>query len=308
VTESDILDRIRALVIPPAWQDVWICPWPHGHIQAVGTDAAGRRQYRYHDAWREQRDRDKHDRVLQLAARLPGARRTIEEHLREHGLTRNRVLACAARLLDLGFFRVGGEQYADENGTYGLATMRKQHATVEGDTVVFTYLAKGNQERVQAVVDEEVRKVVLALKRRRSGDELLAYHEDGRWCDVRSQDINDYLRELLGGEWTAKDFRTWHATVLVAVGLAVSTRAPTSRTARRRAVTRVMREVAEYLGNTPAIARKSYVDPRVVDLYDDGVTVSRALLALGDGMALGQPATHGKVEAAVLRMLSAAGS
>jgi DNA topoisomerase-1 len=307
VTDPEVLRRVRALVIPPAWEDVWICPWPHGHIQAVGTDAAGRRQYRYHDLWREERDRDKFDRVLRLAARLPRARQRIAAELATDGLGQHRVLACAARLLDLGFFRVGGEAYADENGTYGLATMRKEHVSIEGRHVVFTYLAKGNQERVQSIVDDDVREVVRALKRRRGGSqELLAYRDSRRWYDVRSADINAYLRDLLRDDWTAKDFRTWHATVLMAVGLAVSTRAPASPSARRRAVTRAVREVADYLGNTPAVARASYIDPRVIDLYDDGVTIAHALHRLGEGQGFGEPATHGRVEAAVLRMLDAA--
>jgi DNA topoisomerase-1 len=308
VTDPAVLDRIRTLVIPPAWENVWICPWTNGHIQAVGTDAAGRRQYRYHDLWRAQRDRDKFDRVLRMAARLPRARQRIAAALATDGLTRTRVLACAARLLDLGFFRIGGEEYADENGTYGLATMRKEHVSMEGRRIEFTYVAKGSQERVQSIVDDDVRAVVLALKRRRGGSqELLAYRNGSRWYDVHSADVNAYLRELLGGEWTAKDFRTWHATVLMAVGLAVSTQAPTSPTARKRAITRAVREVAEYLGNTPAVARASYIDPRVIDLYNDGVTIAPALHRLGEGQDYGEPATHGVIEAAVLRMLRGAG-
>jgi DNA topoisomerase-1 len=304
ITDPETLARIRELVIPPAWEHVWICPWPYGHIQAVGTDAAGRRQYRYHDLWRVQRDRDKFDRVLRMAARLPKARRRIAADLAGARLSRTRVLACAARLLDLGFFRIGGEEYADENGTYGLATMRKEHVTVEGRRVEFTYVAKGSQERIQSIVDDDVRAVVLALKRRRGGsEELLAYRNGAQWYDVRSADINGYLKELLGGEWTAKDFRTWHATVFMAVGLAVSTQAPTSPTARKRAVLRVVREVAEYLGNTPAVARASYIDPRVIDLYDDGVTIAPVLHRLGEAQDFGEPATHGVIEAAVLRML-----
>jgi DNA topoisomerase IB len=306
VSDPEVLGRITDLVLPPAWEDVWICPWPHGHIQAVGTDVAGRRQYRYHDEWRRQRDAAKHDRVLTFARRLPQARERVSEHLDQRGLTRDRVLATAFRLLDLGFFRIGGETYAEDNGTYGLATMRREHVSVRGDVLTFDYLAKGNKQRVQSVVDPNVLKVVRSLVRRDGGgDELLAYRVGRGWADVTSADINVYLREVVGGDVSAKDFRTWHATVLTAVGLAVSAGAPESPTARKRAVTRVVKEVAEYLGNTPAVCRSSYIDPRVIDLYDDGVTVQRSLERLGADADFGQPATHGQVEAAVLRMLRA---
>ncbi|MDQ1614560.1 MAG: hypothetical protein QOJ60_499 [Actinomycetota bacterium] len=304
VSDTEVLERIDALAIPPAWSDVWICQLANGHIQAVGSDAAGRRQYRYHDEWRLQRDAAKHERVLDFARRLPAARDTVTEHLETRGLTEQRVLAAAFRLLDLGFFRIGGESYAEENGSYGLATMRREHVTVTGDLVVFDYVAKSGKARVQAVVDPSVRKVVRSLLARDGGgEELLAYKKDGEWRDVSSSDINTYLQGVIGSDVSAKDFRTWHATVLMAVGLAVSTRAPTSVSARKRAVSRVVSEVAEYLGNTPAVCRSSYIDPRVVDLYDDGVTIARSLERLGADAAFGQPATHGQVEAAVLRML-----
>ena len=305
VVDAETLERIRALVLPPAWEDVWICPFPQGHIQALGTDAAGRRQYRYHDDWRIQRDAAKHDRVLTFARKLPKARETVHEHLGGRGLTKRRVLAAAFRLLDLGFFRVGGETYAEDNGTYGLATMRRKHVTVTGDLVVFDYPAKSGKERTQAIVDPSVTKVVRALlKRDGGGHELLAFKDRDGWHDVTSADINGYLKEVVGEDVSAKDFRTWHATVLMAVGLAVSTSAPTSASARKRAVSRVVTEVATYLGNTPAVCRSSYIDPRVLDLYDDGVTVTRSLERLGADADFGQPATHGQVEQAVLRMLS----
>jgi DNA topoisomerase I len=304
VTDPVVLTRIADLVIPPAWNDVWICRDPRGHIQALGTDAAGRRQYRYHDDWRVQRDAEKHQRVLTFAKRLPKARVLVAEHLGQRGMTKQRVLAAAFRLLDLGFFRVGGESYAEENGTFGLATMRREHVTVTGELVVFDYIAKSGKHRVQAIVDENVRKVVVALlKRDDPSKELLAYKDRTGWHDVTSADINAYLREVLGAEVSAKDFRTWHATVLTAVGLAVSTQAPTSESARKRAVNRVVKEVSEYLGNTPAVCRSSYIDPRVIDLYDDGSTIATSLERLGAEADFGQPATHGVVEAAVLRLL-----
>ena len=307
VDDPGTLARIRALAIPPAWQDVWICPWANGHIQALGTDAKGRRQYRYHDAWRLRRDREKFDHMLEVAGALPALRRRCASDLDRPGLPKQRVLACAVRLLDVGFFRVGGEEYAEDNGSYGLATLLKEHARVSGEEVVFDYPAKSGNHRVQSVVDPEVREVVAALKRRRSGGpELLAYREGRRWVDVRSSDINDYLRELSGLDITAKDFRTWHATVLAAVALAVSWRAPSSAQGRKRAIRRAVCEVSEYLGNTPAVCRSSYVDPRVVDLYLDGSTIRAALESLDKAPPQGS-ATHGPIEAAVLGLLRGAG-
>ena len=305
VQDPATLERIRALVIPPAWRDVWICPVASGHIQATGVDAKGRRQYRYHDAWRLQRDLAKHDRILDFAARLPEARERMLADLRSAGLTRRRVLACAVRLLDLGFFRIGGEQYAEENQSYGLATLRKEHVTVSRDgTLTFEFVGKSGKLWQKAFADPEVCAVVSALKRRRGGgEELLAYRDGAAWVDVKSADINGYLREVTGGDFTAKDFRTWSATVLAAVGLAVSSQVPHSPTARRKAVTRVVREVSEQLGNTPAVCRASYIDPRILDLYDDGVTIAGDLEALGEDASYGAPAFQGAIEGAVLRLL-----
>jgi DNA topoisomerase I len=305
VTDEAVLARIESLVLPPAWEDVWICPLANGHVQATGIDARGRRQYRYHDAWRLQRDLEKHDRVLEFAARLPEARQRLLEHLRSTDeLTRERVLACAVRLIDLGFFRIGGEQYAEENGSYGLATLRKEHVCVRGDEIELEFVGKSGKLWSRSVAEPEVCDVVSRLKRRRSGGpELLAYRTGGRWVDVKSADINAFLREVTGTEATAKDFRTWSATVLAAVGLAVSTHAAASPTARKRAVTRVVKEVADKMGNTPAVCRASYIDPRVITLYEDGVTVAPELEALGEDVGVGEPAFQGPVEAAVLRLL-----
>ncbi|MGH3226023.1 MAG: DNA topoisomerase IB, partial [Streptosporangiaceae bacterium] len=219
IKDPQILARIKSLVIPPAWQDVWICADPRGHIQAVGIDAAGRRQYRYHDLWREQRDEAKHDRVLQFGAILPTVREQICDHLGACGLTRERVLAAAIRLIDLGFFRPGGEEYAEQNGTFGLATIRKEHVTLTKGQLVFDYIAKSAKHREQAVAEDQVCAVVRSLRRRHGGgDQLLVYRSGQGWHDVTAADINDYLGEISGGDYTAKDFRTWHATVLAAVG------------------------------------------------------------------------------------------
>ena len=305
ITDPETLHRIEALVIPPAWTDVWICPWPNGHIQATGVDAAGRTQYRYHDAWRTKRDREKFDHMVEFGRALPALRERIANDLDEDGLSRTRVLACATRLLDLGFFRIGTEGYAEQNQTYGLATIRKDHVRVRGEVVEFDYFAKSGKQRLQSIVDPTVVEVVRTLKRRRGGGpELLAYRgDDGAWCDVKSTDINAYIKEVTGGDYTAKDFRTWAATVLAAVALAVSANAVHSRTARKRAVSRAFQEVAHYLGNTPAVCRSSYVDPRVVDRYLAGVTVAKALEKLGANAQEGHLGTQGAVEWAVLDLL-----
>ncbi|MEV4258113.1 DNA topoisomerase IB [Spirillospora sp. NPDC049652] len=307
LTDPEEIARIKALVIPPAWKDVWICPDPAGHIQAVGVDAAGRRQYLYHPAWREHRDREKHDRVLDLAERLPAARERLAADLALRGYPRERVLAAGLRLIDLGFFRIGGEEYAAENGTYGVATVLREHVTCRRDEIVFEYPAKGSKERHQSIAEESVRKVVAGLKRRADdGPGLLAYRTARGWHDVTTTDVNEYIHEVTGGDFTAKDFRTWHATVLAAVGLAVSTRAAGSETRRRQAVSRVVKETAAYLGNTPAVARASYIDPRVIELYEEGRTIAPALTELGVDVEEGELATQGAVEKAVLRLLRGA--
>ena len=307
VTDPELVDRFNALVIPPAWKDVWICPWPNGHLQATGFDARGRRQYRYHDAWRQHRDRDKFDHMLEFARALPALRATCAEHLGAEDLTRERVLACATRLLDLGFFRIGSEGYAEENQTYGLATMRKRHVIVDGDVVTFDFTAKSGKRRIQSVVDADVAEVVRQLKARHGGGyELLAYQSADRrsgWADIKSADINAWIKTHSGIDCSAKDFRTWSATVLAAVALAVSA-GVTSATGKKRAVNRAVKEVAGYLGNTPAVARSSYIDPRVIDRYLEGKTIADPVLDhLGEHAGAGALSTQGAVEAAVLDLL-----
>jgi DNA topoisomerase I len=303
IEDAEALERIRELVIPPAWENVWICPYPMGHIQAVGTDAAGRRQYLYHRLWRERRDQEKFDEMIRFARALPRIRKITARELAEKNITRERVLAGAVRLLDRGFFRIGTEDYAEQNQTYGLATMQKRHVTLEGDGVLrFDYVAKGGKRRIQSLVDPEVYELVGALKRRTGGPELFAYKNGKSWVDVRSDDINDFIKEISGEGFSAKDFRTWNATVIAAVAVAVSGRAAETRTARKRAITRAIQEVAHYLGNTPAVCRASYIDPRVFDRYQDGYTIGGALDRLGD-VDLGQPSFQGAVEDAVLDLL-----
>jgi DNA topoisomerase I len=305
IDDIETLERIRELAIPPAWKDVWICPYPNGHIQAVGMDAAGRKQYRYHQRWRERRDQIKFDKMTEFARTLSQLRETAARDARGNGFPRERVLACAVRLLDRGFFRIGGEEYAEENESYGLATMQKSHVTLEdGYTLRFDYTAKSGKRQVRSVVDPDVYGVVAALKRRRSGGrDLLAYQVDGDWFDVKSADINAYIKETTGGDFSAKDFRTWTGTVLAAVALAVSGPVAASKTGRKRAISRAINEVALYLGNTPAVARASYIDPRVFDRYQSGVTIGNALGELGDVGELGEPAFQGGIEEAVLDLL-----
>jgi DNA topoisomerase IB len=307
LADAEALSRIKALVIPPAWEDVWICPDPNGHIQALGTDAAGRRQYRYHDRWREQRDQEKFDRMLEFGQALPRIRAVVQRHLPGQGLSRDRVLAAAVRLIDLGFFRSGGEEYATENGSFGLATIRRDHVRCRDGELLFRYQGKSGKQREQVLADDHVYAVVQSLKRRRSAPDLadlLVYRSGKRWHNVTADDINDYLREVSGGDFTAKDFRTWHATVLAAVGLAVSEPAAGSPAASKRAVARVVQEVADYLGNTPAVARASYIDPRIIELYENGVTIAPALTDLGKGRRFGDAATEGHTERAVLELLA----
>ncbi len=311
VTDPEVLARIAELVIPPAWKDVWISPYPMGHIQATGMDAKGRKQYLYHQQWRERRDQAKFDDMVAFARALPAMRARVDEHLdvgpdqtASRTLARERVLACAVRLLDRGFFRVGGESYAAENETYGLATMHKKHVRLEDGAIEFDYIAKSGKRRIQTVVDPEVYDIIGRLKRRRGGNpELLAYKRGRQWVDLKSADINEYLKEAAGGDFSAKDFRTWNATLLAAQALAVSAPAAKgSASTRKRAITRAVKEVSHYLGNTPAVARTSYIDPRVFDRFNAGLTVSGALTETGGA---GDVASiHGPMEKAVLDLIT----
>lgn len=282
IVDEDHLERITTLAIPPAWREVWISPWPNGHIQAAGLDDAERRQYLYHQQWTLRRGRLKHDRVLEIARRLPAARRKVRAHLALDGMPREKVLGLAFRLLDLAYLRVGGEGYALQHGSYGLATLLRSHVRVlapenDGDPgrVHLHFPAKSGQVRDTVVEDDDVATLVRALTRRRDdGEELLAWRDDdGAWHDVTSADVGAYVKELLGEDATPKDFRTWHATVLAARGLADTGAPPRAERARRRVVTEVVRAVAEELGNTPAVCRASYIDPRVVDLWEHGATI-----------------------------------
>lgn len=277
ITDAALRTRIEAIGIPPAWTDVWIAPYPNGHIQATGMDAAGRRQYIYHPTWREQKDRIKFDRALALAESLPTARRQVTMDLRSGEPTLARALATGFRMLDTGSLRVGSERYAEANGSFGLTTLLCAHATVSGDTVQLRFPAKSGHAWDSDITDPDLATVIRGLKRRGPTARLLAYKDGATWHPLDAGGINEYVRERTGGSFTAKDFRTLHGTLAAASSLAVHG-PEKSATARQKAVAQAMRDAAEVLGNTPAIARSSYVDPRVVDLYTHGRTINPARL------------------------------
>ncbi len=293
------VERCKALVIPPAWQDVWICEHVNGHLQAVGTDDAGRRQYLYHPAWREQRDSLKHERVLGFGKALSRAREQILVDLGTSGMLLDRACATAARLLDLGYFRIGNDVYADSNGSFGLTTLQRHHVRKQGGTLVFDFEGKSGVEHRIEIDDPHALEALEMMRRRRGGEQLLAYKDGRSWRDLHSTHVNDYLRRTTGEEHTAKDFRTWHATVIAAAALAQSEEPGDTKASRKRAVAAAMREVADFLGNTPTLARSSYVDPRVIDLYEEGVTIAGTARRRYDTVDQRQAA----LERAVLRLL-----
>jgi DNA topoisomerase I len=306
IDEPEVVERLRGLGIPPAWKDVWICPWAQGHIQATGIDAAGRKQYLYHPDWRNRRNAEKFDEMLDFAKDLPALRAHVTAQLESGDApTRERVLACAVRLLDVGFFRIGTEEYAESNESFGLATMRKRHVRLEDDhTMVFDYPAKSGVRQVRAVVDPSAAEIVAQLKRRRGGgEELLAYKNGRRWSDVRSGDVNEYIKDVTGKNYSAKDFRTWNATVLAAVALAVSGEVAATKTGRKRAISRAVKEVAHYLGNTPAVCRGSYIDPRVFDAYQGGLIIRPALEKAAAEVERGPAIQQPELEEAVLDLI-----
>ncbi|MFI5845228.1 DNA topoisomerase IB [Catenuloplanes sp. NPDC051500] len=274
ITDADTLRRIRSLAIPPAWRNVWISADARGHVQATGVDDAGRKQYRYHDDWRTARDVKKFDRVLDAARHLPSMRARVRRDLTGRGLTRDRVLAASVRMLDLGLFRVGGEVYAtrSEDPSFGLSTLRADHLSIHGGVATLCFTGKSGVEHCITIEDALVGAVLQGLKKRRHGAErLLAYWDPAarRWAEISADSINSYLREISHRRMTAKDFRTWHGTVSAAAALAAEGPRPTPAK-RRRVVARAMKQVAAALGNTPAVARASYVDPRVVEHYEKG--------------------------------------
>ncbi|GAA4377212.1 DNA topoisomerase IB [Nocardioides caricicola] len=274
--EEDV-QRIRDLVIPPAWTDVWITPYDNGHLQAVGTDDAGRRQYLYHPDWRARRDAEKFDRMLEFGKALTKARELVVLDLGREGMPLERACAAAVRLLDLGYFRIGNDVYADTNGSFGLTTLERRHVRRRQDRLVFQFVGKSGVEHRIEIDDATVIQAIDVMRRRRGSDlRLLAYKNGRGWRSILPDLVNEYVRTSTGLEVTAKDFRTWHATVLAAAALAESEEPGQTKASRKRAVAGAMKEVASFLGNTPTLARSSYVDPRVIDAYEEGRTIARA--------------------------------
>jgi DNA topoisomerase-1 len=274
VTDEEVLERIRALVIPPAWLDVWISPYPDGHIQAVGTDGAGRRQYLYHEEWRRKRDAVKFDRMLELAEALPGARRGVTKDLRLPGYPRQRTLGAAFRMIDRAALRIGEDRYRRAYGTRGLTTLLCRDVSVDGDVIELRFPSKSGQGWDSSFRDPELAEYVNALATgRRSGARLLSWR-DTRWHALRSTEVNEYIRERTGVEATAKDFRTLRGTIVAAASLA-RTGPATTRRQREAAEREAVRLAASALGNTPAVARSSYIDPRVFDRYHNGELLNR---------------------------------
>ncbi len=274
IRDRGSLERIRSLVIPPAWEHVWICPDPVGHIQATGLDDAGRRQYLYHEGWRTRRDAEKFDRMLDFARTLPGLRQKASRRLRGNELTRERVLSWAVLMLDRGLFRIGGEEYAEKNGSYGLTTLERRHLRLgPGHSLLFDYEGKSGQRQTQRVVAPAAYAVAAELKgSRRRDPALLAYRDGSGWAPLHAADVNAFIKELAGDDFSAKDFRTWHATVLAETALAQNDE-PATAAGRKRAEREAVEVVADALGNTPAVCRSSYIDPRVFELFRDGRTI-----------------------------------
>ena len=302
LSEADA-QRVRDLVIPPAWTDVWVTPYDNGHLQAVGTDDAGRRQYLYHPDWRARRDAEKFDRMLEFGKALVKARELVVVDLGREGMPLERACAAAVRLLDLGYFRIGNDVYADKHGSFGLTTLERRHVRRHQDLLVFAFVGKSGVEHHIEIDDEVVIEAIDVMRRRRGQDLRLLAYKDGRsWRSILPELVNEYVRASTGMEATAKDFRTWHATVLAAAALAETPEPGETKASRKRAVSGAMKEVASFLGNTPTLARSSYVDPRVVDAYEEGRTIARATRKSYDTVDERQAA----LERATLRLIKGA--
>jgi DNA topoisomerase I len=298
VRDARKIARFNALAIPPAYRDVWICRSSRGHLQATGIDDAGRKQYIYHPAWHEERGREKYERILRFAERLPHLREVTDRHMRKRKLTRDKALAAAVQMIDRTYIRVGSEQYAASHGTYGLATLRSKHITVDGDTLILDFVGKGNTDLHEEVRDGRLARIVAEMDAL-PGYEVFKYlDDDGEVVDIRSADVNAYIKEHMGEDFSAKDFRTWAGTVAAAMALDEVGPIEGARE-RQKAVARVCRVAAELLGNTPAVCRTSYIDPRVIDHFLDGRTISTLIGELDRRMDEG----HSGEELAVLALL-----
>jgi DNA topoisomerase-1 len=309
VADATTLRRIRALAIPPAWTDVWICPDPVGHLQATGRDARGRKQYRYHARWRSGRDDAKFERLIDFARVLPRIRERCEADLAKPGLSREKVLAAVVRLLETTLIRVGNDEYARLNRSFGLTTLRSRHARVTGTQVLFRFRGKSGRQHEVGLRDRRLASIVRRCQEL-PGQELFQYEgEDGAPHDIASDDVNEYLREISGADITAKDFRTWAGTVLAYRALRALDPGDDDRTARRNVVEAV-RFTSDRLGNTPAVARRSYVHPAVLEAYLEG-TLGTALLEAAeeqaDPPAAADPREEAEVAALLRRRLAAEG-
>ena len=303
IHDAETLQRIMKLAIPPAWRDVWISPNPLGHIQVTGFDRAGRKQYRYHSAWRDLRDHEKFDAIVTFGETLPSIRNTVARDLAEAGLDHRQVLGCAVRLLDLGSFRIGSDRYAVEDDTHGLTTLLAREVQLDGDQIVFTYVGKEHKHQVQHVVDADARRIVAQILERRDPDQrLFAFPSGDRLVDIHSADVNHYLREAAGMSASAKEFRTWNATILGASALAGAD-PPVSQRSMERLFKTAVTQVATYLGNTPAIARRSYVDPRVFERYRAGWSIRPEVARAGLWPETQPPTARRAVESAVLDLI-----
>ncbi|MEP6769053.1 MAG: DNA topoisomerase IB [Acidobacteriota bacterium] len=294
--------RIKALRIPPAWKDVLIHPSPHGSVQAMGKDAAGRWQYLYHERRAARREKEKFERLVHFAQALPTMRRAVARDLAVSGLPREKVLACVLRILSTCFLRAGSQVYADENGSYGIATLRTKHVTVRGDLVVFDFPGKSGKQQHRELRDRRVARIVRELAR--APGEVFKYRdEDGRWVDIRRRHINEYIKDVMGERFSAKDFRTWAGTLICACALArAGTEAAETKTARKRKVVAAIKETADTLGNTPAICRSSYIYPAVLSTFDRGRVIDRYFGNVEELVARRAPGLHGS-EKALLSLL-----
>src|SRR4051794_4895760 len=271
ITDEAKLEGVRALAIPPAWTDVWISPSPRSKLQATGVDAAGRKQYLYHPEYRARQEQAKYDKLIRFAEKLPQLREAMSEHMQLEGMPAEKVAAVAVRLINLGWFRVGSDRYAKTSRTFGITTLRKSHVSVRGARISFRYRGKHSIMIHSAVVDPELAAAMKDLLAQ-PGARLFKFENDGGYCNLDQRRLNSYIRTHLGAEFTAKDFRTWGGTLTAAVELAQHGPPETETEAKRR-IAKVMRKVGERLGNTPAVARSSYVSPAVVEQYRDGRTI-----------------------------------
>jgi DNA topoisomerase I len=300
IRDEQRLLRIKRLAIPPAWNDVWICPLPNGHIQATGRDARGRKQYRYHVRWRELRDENKFEKLADFAKALPKIRRRVAKDLKLPGVPREKVLATIVRLLERTFMRIGNEEYARENKSFGLTTIKDRHVTVRGAQLRFRFRGKSGRQHEVEVTDQRIAKIVSKCQDL-PGQNLFQYVIDGEMRDVTSQDVNDYLREISGENFTAKDFRTWAGTLLAAIALNLQEKFESQKQAKAN-IKAAICAVAELLGNTPAICRKCYVHPAVLETYLSG----KEIIGLADAIKTQQNINLRAVERAVRKFLHTA--